>query len=311
MSDDYYKTLGVDKKASDSEIKKAYRKLALKYHPDKTKGDKALEAKFKKISEAYAVLSDSKKRNQYDTFGSENFQQRYSQEDIFKNFNMGDILKEFGFGSRGSTGGFSSAFGSGFGGASQFGSRSTMGGGGCQRNAPPAKGQDIEHEIPLTLDEIMAGTSKSFNINQEGSNKTLSVKIPKGMIKGKKIRLAGKGQPSPYGGANGDLYIKSNPIQPIGYKLDGNDIITKKEIKLTESLLGTKIDVTTPLGKTVSLNIPPGTRHKAKMRLTGLGIPYMKTSKAGDLFVVIYINIPKKLNKEQKILIEKLVQTGL
>ncbi|MCK5542010.1 MAG: J domain-containing protein [Desulfobacterales bacterium] len=299
MAADYYKTLGVDKKASDPEIKKAYRKLALKYHPDKTKGDKTLETKFKEISEAYAVLSDPKKRNQFDTFGSENFQQRYSQEDIFRNSNMGDILREFGFGGGGTAGGFGNIFGNGF------------GGGGRQRNTAPPKGQDLEHLIPLTLDEIMTGVSKNLNISQGGSVKTISVKIPKGMIKGKKIRLADKGQPSPHGGANGDLYITSNPIQPIGYEIDGNDIFTKKEIKLTESILGTKVDVITPLGKTISLNIPAGTRHKAKMRLAGLGIPYMKGSKVGDLFVIIYINMPKKLNAEQKNLIEKLVQTGL
>ena len=188
MSDDYYKTLGVDKTASSSEIKKAYRKLALKYHPDKTKGDKALETKFKGISEAYAVLSDTEKRKQFDTYGSENFQQRYSQEDIFRNSNMGDILREFGFGGGGSAGGFSNIFGGGRGGGRGFSSMGGMGG-GCQRNAPPPKGQDLEHEIPLTLDEIMTGASKQLNISQGGSVKTISVKIPKGLIKGKKIRL--------------------------------------------------------------------------------------------------------------------------
>ena len=121
MADDYYNILGIDKKASATQIKKAYRKLALKYHPDKTKGDKALEDKFKKISEAYAVLSDPEKRNQYDTYGSADFQQRFSQEDIFRNFDLGDILKEFGFGG-GRGGGFSSAFGRG-------GQRGGMGGG--------------------------------------------------------------------------------------------------------------------------------------------------------------------------------------
>ncbi len=307
MSADYYKTLGVGKTASGSEIKKAYRKLALKYHPDKTKGDKALEAKFKEISEAYAVLSDPEKRKQYDTFGSEGFQQRYSQEDIFRGTNMADILKEFGFGST-SQGGFSNIFGNAFGG----GGFSSMGGGGCRRqNSAPPKGEDLEHSIPLSLEEIMTGTTKKLNISQGSSVKTISVKIPKGMVKGKKIRLAGKGQPSPYGGANGDLYITSNPIQPIGYEIDGNDILTRKEIKLTQSLLGTKVDITTPLGKTISLNIPPGTRHKSKMRLAGMGIPHMKGSKTGDLFVVIHVNVPKKLSTEQKNLVEKLVQTGL
>ncbi len=126
MSEDYYKILGIDKKASAAQIKKAYRKLALKYHPDKTEGDKAMETKFKKISEAYAVLSDSEKKNQYDTYGSADFQQRFSQEDIFRNFDLGDILKEFGFGGSSRRGGFSSAFGRGGG---QQGGFSGMGGG--------------------------------------------------------------------------------------------------------------------------------------------------------------------------------------
>jgi len=116
MAEEYYSILGISKTASTAEIKKAYRKLALKYHPDKTQGNKALEDKFKKISEAYAVLSDPKKKNQYDTYGSADFQQRFSQEDIFRNFDMGDILKEFGFGGgrRGSRGGFSGMGGNPF-----------------------------------------------------------------------------------------------------------------------------------------------------------------------------------------------------
>lgn len=122
MEQDYYNILGVDKNAPADQIKKAYRKLALKYHPDKTKGDKALEDKFKKISEAYAVLSDPEKKKQYDTYGSADFHQRFSQEDIFRNFDLGDILKEFGFG--GGRGGFSASFG----GPRQQGGFSGMGG---------------------------------------------------------------------------------------------------------------------------------------------------------------------------------------
>jgi curved DNA-binding protein len=130
MSEDYYKILGIDKKASAAQIKKAYRKLALKYHPDKTEGDKAMEVKFKKISEAYAVLSDPEKKNQYDTYGSADFQQRFSQEDIFRNFDLGDILKEFGFGGSSRGGGFRSAFGRG----GQQGGFSNMGGNPFNQN---------------------------------------------------------------------------------------------------------------------------------------------------------------------------------
>ncbi|MBU1193705.1 MAG: DnaJ domain-containing protein [Proteobacteria bacterium] len=304
MADDYYKILGVDKKADASEIKKAYRKLALKYHPDKTKGDKALEDKFKKISEAYAVLSDSEKRNQYDTYGSADFQQRFSQEDIFRNFNMGDILREFGFGG----GGFSSGFG---------GNRSSMGGnpfqnmgGGFRQQAPP-KGQDMEYEIPLTLYEIIHGTTKTITLNQGGNAQAIDVKIPKGLTAGKKIRLAGKGGISPHGGPAGNLYIKSKPINNNEYTIEGNDVLLSKQISLTQALLGDTIEVLTPDGTAIHLKIPAGTNHKAKMRIPNKGIPHMKGSGCGDLFVVINIHMPKKLTDKQTKLIQQLKETGL
>jgi len=316
MADDYYKILGVDKKASTSQIKKAYRKLALKYHPDKTKDDKALEDKFKKISEAYAVLSDPEKRNQYDTYGSADFQQRFSQEDIFRNFDLGDILKEFGFGgSRG--GGFSSAFGrggqrSGFSsmGGNQF--FHNMGGGGFgQQQQPQMKGKDIEYEIPLTIHEIINGTKKTITINQGGTAKAIEVKIPKGLTQGKKIRLAGKGEISPNGGPSGNLYIKSNPIPSNGYTIEGNDILLSKQVKLTQALLGDTIEVVTPDGTTINLKLPAGTNHKSKMRIPKHGIPQMKGNGCGDLFVVINISMPKKLTTKQKELIQQLEKTGL
>jgi curved DNA-binding protein len=314
MADDYYTILGINKKASASEIKKAYRKLALKYHPDKTEGDKALEDKFKKISEAYAVLSDPEKRNQYDTYGSADFQQRFSQEDIFRNFDMGDILKEFGFGgSRG--GGFSSGFGrgrqrgGGMGGNPFF---QNMGGGGFgQQQQAQMKGKDIEYEIPLTIHEIINGTKKTITINQGGTAKAIEVKIPRGLTRGKKIRLAGKGEMSPNGGPAGNLYIKSNPISSDGYTIEGNDVLLSKQVKLTQALLGDTIEVVTPDGTAINLKVPAGTNHKSKMRIPRHGIPHMKGNGCGDLFVVINITIPKELTEKQKKLIQQLEKTGL
>ncbi len=312
---DYYKILGVSKTASDAEIKKAYRKLALKYHPDKNKGDSAAEAKFKELSEAYAVLSDKEKRQQYDTYGSDGFQQRYSKEDIFKNFDFGDILKDFGFGGNG-MGHFSTNFGGGGFASSMGGGNPFMHGmgGGCQgraRQQRPVKGRDLEYEVPITLEEMINGTKKTLTVNHGNNNDTINVKIPKGMVQGKKIRVAGKGGSSPYGGPRGDLFIKSRLIQNPGFELKGNDIYTNKEIKLTEALLGTKIKVLTPVGKEINLNIPCGTRHKAKMRLAGKGVPHINGGKAGDLFVVISVKMPKKLNETQKKLVEELSKTGL
>lgn len=312
MADDYYHILGIDKKAGAADIKKAYRKLALKYHPDKTKGDKALEDKFKKISEAYAVLSDPEKKNQYDTYGSANFQQRFSQEDIFRNFDLGDILKGFGAGgSRG--GGFSSVFGGGqrggMGGSPFF---QNMGGGGFgQQQQPQMKGKDIEYEIPLTLHEIIKGTQKTITINQGGTAKAIQVKIPKGLIRGKKIRLAGKGGISSNGGPPGNLYIKSAPISSNGYTIEGNDILLSKQVLLTQALLGDTIEVQTPDGMIINLKLPAGTNHKAKMRVPKHGIPKIKGKGCGDLFVVINITMPKALTTEQNKIVQQLKEMGL
>lgn len=315
MADDYYNILGIDKSASAAEIKKAYRKLAMKYHPDKNKGDKILEDKFKKISEAYAVLSDPEKRKQYDTYGSADFQQRYSQEDIFRNFDLGDILKEFGFG--GGRGGFSASFGQGgprgrssFSGGNPF-FQNTGGGFGQQRAYPQTPGKDIEYEIPLTLEELIHGTKKTITISQGGTTNAVEVSIPKGLTQGKKIRLAGKGEPSPHGGPAGNLYIKSRPVPSDGFSIDGNDVLMTQSVKLTQALLGAKLEILTPAGKTMNLKLPAGTSHKARMRLPGHGIPHMKGNGCGDLFVVINIDMPKKLTDKQKKLIQELKATGL
>jgi len=305
MADDYYNILGVDKTASAAEIKKSYRKLALKYHPDKTQGNKTLEDKFKKISEAYAVLSDPKKKNQYDTYGSADFQQRFSQEDIFRNFDLGDILKDFGFGGSRGGGGFSQAFGGG-----QRGGFGGMGGGFGQQQQQ-VRGKDLQYEIPLTIDEIINGTKKTITINQAGSAKAIEVKIPKGLTEGKKIRLTGKGEMSPNGGPAGNLYIKSKPIPTSGYTIEGNDILVTTPVALTHAILGGTIEVTTPNGKTINLKIPSGTNHKAKMRIPKHGIPQMKGNGCGDLFVVVNISMPKTLTDEQKALIQQLEKTGL
>ncbi len=316
MADDYYNILGIDKSASAADIKKAYRKLAMKYHPDKTKGNKELEDKFKKISEAYAVLSDSEKRKQYDTYGSADFQQRYSQEDIFKNFDLGDILKEFGFGG-GGRGGFSASFGqagprgrSGFSGGNPF-FQNVGGGFGQQRAQPRTPGKDMEYEIPLTLEELIHGTKKTITISQGGATNAIEVRIPKGLTQGKKIRLAGKGEPSPHGGPAGNLYIKSKPVSSDGFSIDGNDVFLTQPVKLTQALLGDKLEIPTPSGKTMNLTLPAGTSHKARMRLPGHGIPHMKGKGCGDLYVVITIDMPKKLTEKQKTVIQELKATGL
>lgn len=298
---DYYKILGVKKSATYEEIKKAYRKLAMKYHPDHTKGDKAAEEKFKKISEAYAVLSDKEKRKQYDMFGSSGFQERYSQEDIFKGFDFSNIFKEFGFGGNffSQTGGGRFTFG---GGGSPFGSR---------RRPPEPKGTDLVYELRLTLREAAGGTTKMINYQHKGQTEKLTVKIPKGMITGKKLRLSGKGETSPMGGAPGDLYIEAKLLNDPVFTHREYDLYIEREIKLTDAILGTNVNIPTLGEKELNLKIPPGTKHKTKMRLAGRGIPHMQGDGKGDLYVTILVSMPAILNEEQRNLIEKLVATGL
>ena len=300
---DYYAVLGVSKTASDEEIKKAYRRMAMKYHPDHAKGDPKAEEQFKKISEAYAVLSDKEKRRQYDRFGSEGFRQQYSQEDIFRNFDFGDIFREFGFGGgfkTGQQGGVRFSFGRG-GSPFDFG-------GGEQRTA---RGSDLEYELALTLQEVATGTSKTLDFQHEGQSERLTVKIPKGMIAGKKLRLAGKGALSPMGGPPGDLYIRSRVLPDSRFSAEGYDVYVYRDIKLTEAVLGTTLSVPTLEGNAMNVKIPPGTRHGTRMRIAGRGLPHMRKGGQGDLFVVVQVVLPKKLSPEQRQLFEKLAATGL
>ncbi|WP_435550291.1 DnaJ C-terminal domain-containing protein [Desulfobacterium sp. N47] len=298
----YYKELGVNKDASGDEIKKAYRKLAMKYHPDHAKGDKSAEEKFKKISEAYAVLSDKEKRKQYDEFGSSAFNQKYSQEDIFKGFDLNDILREFGVGG-GAFSGRGSRRRPAYGSGSPFGDFSAY--------QQPAHGQDLVYELPLTLEEVAKGTTKVISFKHDKRSEKITVKIPKGMITGKKLRLAGKGETSPYGGEPGDLYIQAKVMDNPVYTVKEYDLYIEKSIRLTEAIMGSKISIPTIEGKELNLKIPSGTKHGTKMRLAGHGLPQMNGKKTGDLYVSINIIIPKSLNSEQKELVEKLAETGI
>jgi len=311
---DYYKILGVSKSASPEEIKKSYRKLAMKYHPDRNKGDKEAEAKFKDVSEAYAVLSNPEKRKQYDMFGSEGFQSRFTQEDIFRDVDFGSIFKEFGFGSGGrSQNIFSQIFGG-------MGQTHFRGGGspfdssfGSQRGrAHGVRGQDLVYELSLTLEEAATTTDKVISYNIEGTQQDgVSVKIPAGISTGKKLRLQGKGKAGLYGGPPGDLYIQIKVLEHPLFNRDGDDLILTREIKFSEAILGTDIEVPTIDEKTLRLKIPPGTQSNAKFRLKGYGMPHMNGSGRGDVYVKITIAVPTKLNKKQKALVKEIAELGL
>jgi curved DNA-binding protein len=317
---DYYEQLGLAKTATPEEIKKAYRKLALKYHPDRNKDNKDAEEKFKKISEAYAVLSDKEKRQQYDTYGSNDFHQRYSQEDIFRNVDLGSILKEFGinFGGSGRGGGFrrTSASGSPF---ETFFTQGGMGGGthdfaggfGGARQPQPVKGNDISMELPVTLEEVLSGGEKTIGVGQYGMGGKVSVKIPAGIEDGKKLRVQSKGSPSPMGGPAGDLYLIIKILPHGQFSRENHDLIFEAQLPYTAVALGTEISVPTLDGKHLKVKIPAGIQPQAKLRLKKNGLPAGSGGQRGDLFVKINVEVPTTLTPAQQSLIEQLAQTGL
>lgn len=315
MAEDYYKTLGVEKSAAEEDIKKAYRKLAMKFHPDRNPGNKQAEEKFKKISEAYAVLSDQEKRKQYDSFGSDAFRQRYTQEDIFRDFDLNDILRDLGFG----------GFGGGGHGTRTFGSRGRtytysqggdepfrdLFGGRAEQNQRPQKGQDIEYNLSITLEESVFGAEKKLALQKEDHVEEINIKIPAGISTGKKLRLAGKGSPSYNQGPQGDLYLHIS-IQPHPiFARDGNDIYLEKSVHFSHAALGSSIDVPTIDGTMKRIRIPAGTQNNTKIRMKGFGVPNLKGGGKGDQFVKISINVPKRLTEKQSQLIKKLSEEGL
>ena len=312
---DYYKILGVSKNASPEEIKKAYRKLALKYHPDRNKGDKAAEAKFKEINEAYAVLSDPEKRKQYDTFGADGFHSRFSQEDIFRGFDFNSIFREFGFGGGRAHSIFSEIFGGAMGGDREefYSQQSPFGDvfGGYQKRTRGIRGQDLVYELTMTLEEVARTTTKVITYPVDGRTEKVSVKVPAGIASGQKLRLPGKGQPGINGGPPGDLYIQIRILDHPTFKRQGDDLYLKKPIRFSEAVLGTEVEVPTIDGKTLKLKIPPGTQGNAKFRLPGYGLPHMKGSGRGDAFVEVKIEVPRRLTKRQQELIEQLSKEGL
>ncbi|HOC59940.1 MAG TPA: DnaJ C-terminal domain-containing protein [Smithellaceae bacterium] len=318
MAEDYYQVLGVEKKASADEIKKAYRKLAVKWHPDKNPGNKSAEEKFKKISEAYAVLSDANKRAQYDQFGSaDQYRQQYSQEDIFRGFDLDEILKSFGFG--GSRGGGRTTFRTGGGHRAEGGFQDfsdpfsgLFGGmGGGQYSHAPQKGQDAEYNLSITLEESVLGADKKISFQMDNRIQDISVRIPPGISSGKKLRLPGKGLAGAQGGPSGDLYLNINVLPHPIFARDGNDLYVEKTIKFSQAALGTSIDVPTLDGSSKRLKIAPGTQNNTKIRMKGYGVPGLKGAAKGDQYVRINIEVPRRLTEKQTRLIEELAADGI
>lgn len=291
---DYYKILGVDKTASADAIKKAYRKLARKYHPDVNPGDKEAEKKFKEINEANEVLSNPDNRAKYDKYGEnwkhgeeyEKAQQQYRQQSqSYSGFSGGDFEGED----------FSDFFQSMFGGQG-FG-RNTRG-----SASGKFKGQDVYAELNLNIQDAATTHQQTFEIN----GKKVRITIPAGVYDGQQIKLRGHGNPGFNGGPNGDLYITFNIAPDSRFERIGDDLRTKVSVDLYTAILGGDIKVETLQGA-VNLKVKPETQNGTTVRLKGKGFPvYKKEGQYGDLFVTYEVKLPTNLSAEQKEIFEKL-----
>ncbi len=309
---DYYQILGVDRNASKDEIKKSFRRLARKFHPDVNK-EKDAEDKFKEINEAYEVLSDPEKRQKYDQFGSHwqqysraggraedfnwdawrtpqgvNYQTRQvTQEELEQIFgNLGGI--------GGIGGGFSDFFETLFGGFGRSGDPSL---GRQQRVRGHQRGRDAEHSIEITLEEAFKGTHR---VLEWEDGRKIEAKIPPGVKTGSKVRLRGQGGRGTIGGQSGDLFLKIKVLPHPLFEQDGDNLKTTVPVGLYDALLGTEVEVAA-IDRNVKLKIPPETDNGRVFRLRGLGMPNIRNPKNnGDLLVKIDVRLPKNLTKEEK-----------
>ena len=312
MAEDLYQILGVARTATTDEIKKAHRKLALKYHPDKNPGKTDAQDRFKRIQEAYDVLSDDDKRAAYDRYGAdfEKIRGGAQQGAAPGGFDGLDLEQIFGRG--GAAGGQTGGGGSGFnfeGGFGDFfeqilggGGGQARGGGGRTRTAPqraPQKGANVRHELELPLELAVRGGETEFYINEE----KLAVTIPPGVAEGAKMRLREQGAPSPNGGPRGDLILVIKSSSHPYFRRNGQNLELSLPVSLSEAALGTSVDVPTPSG-VVSLAIPPGSSSGRKLRLKGQGIA-SKSASPGDLLVQIQIKVPEVIDDESKALLEQ------
>jgi len=294
---DYYKVLGVEKTASQDDIRKAFRKLAREYHPDVAKDKKSAEAKFKEINEANEVLGDPEKRKRYDELGSDWERGGYQQR----------AGGGFGGGAGVGGNGFSDFFEAFFGGGGMqggFGQPGGMRGGRNPFESARPEPRDLETEVTVTVEEALEGTKKRVNFKKsaQGGAETLEVKIPKGVREGQKIRLAGKGT------NGGDLYLKVAFASHPHYRLEGDDLVRDVVVPAWRAVLGGEVEVETPDGS-VRLKIPAGTQAGRRFRLRGRGL-INKAKERGDFYVEVKVSLPETLTEKQRAHWEALSELG-
>ncbi len=302
--EDYYELLGVKRSATKEELGRAFKRLARKYHPDLNPGDKKAEERFKKISEAYAVLSDPEKRKRFDSLGHSAFGQGGpwgdrgvppNIEDILREFNLGDIFGSmFGTAHRGGQSGRSSPFWS------------------QQAPQAPARGKDVNYSMEIGFDDSLKGLNTTISVpktvyeNGAAQRRTerIQVKIPPGVTNGSRIRLAGKGEPSPAEGPPGNLYIITKVRSHPYFERKGDNLYLELPVTLGEAILGTRVEIHT-FGGTTKMTVPSGTQSGQTFRLSGLGAPRLKEGGNGDLYVSVNIRLPERVDEESKNLLRE------
>lgn len=307
-SRDYYEVLGVARSASADEIKRAYRALAKKHHPDRNPNDPDAERRFKEVQTAYETLSDPERRQKYDQFGAAGAGQwasgpggkkvyQWGTESSINAEDLEDLFSAFGNRGPGQQGGiFEQLFGGG---------RRRGGGGTAQ--VETTRGRDEEHHIEIPFEQAVHGTTVALRIegSRNGRGETLEVKIPPGVEDGQKIRLRGRGQPGRGRGGAGDLFLVVSIMAHPYFRREGADIYLDVPVTVSEAALGAKVEVPSLEGRT-TVTLPPGTSSGAKLRLRGHGIRKQNSDERGDQYVTIRIMVPKKIAAAQRELFEKL-----
>lgn len=307
---DFYSVLGVHRNASVEEIKKAYRKLAMKYHPDKNPGDKAAEEKFKEASEAYETLRDPKKKQMYDQFGHAATGAGAAGGNPFEGFS--------GFGGFGANPGgdnvgpesFQDIFSDFFGDMFQGGAGGPAGTG--QRPRPrsrPSKGADLRYSLSISLEEAFTGTEKVISfIRKKGTKEEaakLSINVPAGVKAGQRLKLRGEGDTGPGGSSPGDLFVIIGFQEHSFFRRRDKDVLLELPVSFVDAIVGTKMEIPTLSGK-ATLNVPPGTQPNQVFRLKSKGFPDIGGYGSGDMLVKVVIDVPKKLTEDQLEVIQKL-----